>query len=93
MPTITHARKILGLLAATVRVFPLHESALITQVPKEHETEMAYAPKREMYAISSMLFLTGLLCFTCVPKPCTQMNDPAKEFLPQLNEMACEGQI
>lgn len=61
--------------------------------PKEHETEMTYAAKLEMYVTSSILSLTGLLCFKCVSKPCTQMNDPAKEFLLQLNEMAYVGQI
>lgn len=63
------------------------------QSQKEHETEMTYAAKLEMYVTSSILSLTGLLCFECVSKPCTQMNDPAKEFLLQLNEMAYAGQI
>ena len=74
-------------------MFPLHESAPTTPEPKEHETEMTYAEKLEMYVTSSILSLTGLLCFKCVSKPCTQMNDPAEEFLLQLNEMAYAGQI
>lgn len=52
---------------------------------------MTYAAKLEMYVTSSILSLTGLLCFKCVSKPCTQMNDPEKEFLLQLNEMAYAG--
>lgn len=74
-------------------MFPLHESAPTTPVAKEHDTEMTYAAKLEMYVVtSSILSLTGLLCFKCVSKPCTQMNDPAKEFLLQLNEMAYAGE-
>lgn len=63
-------------------MFPVQESASITPVPREHKwTEMTYASKLEMCVTSSILSLTALLCFKCVSKPCTQMNDPAKEFL------------
>lgn len=80
---ITYAGRNFGWLAATVdAMFPLQESAPITPAPKEHKwTEMTYAAKLEMCVTSSILSLTGLLCFKCVSKPCTQMNDPAKEFL------------
>ena len=77
----------------SLSMFPLHESAPTTTGPKEHGTEMTYVTKFEMYVTSSILSLTGLLCFKCVSKPCTQMNDLAEEFLLQLNEMAYAGQI
>lgn len=60
--TITHASKNLGLLAATVRVFPLHESALITQMPKEHETEMACAQKNLKCTLFPQCY-SWLACF------------------------------
>lgn len=91
---ITYVGRNFGSLAATVSLCPpctnLHGRL---QCQKERETEMTYAAKLEMYVTSSILSLTGLLCFKCVSKPCTQMNDPAKEFLLQLNEMAYTGQI
>ncbi len=78
----------------TLTMFPLHESAPTTVLlQKSTKQKMTYAAKLEIYVTSSILSLTGLLCFKCVSKPCTQMNDLAKEFLLQLNEMAYVGQI
>lgn len=71
-----------GLQATGVAMSPLQEGALTTPAPDESQwTEVTYVAKLEMCVTSSILSLTALLCFVCVSKPCTQMNDPAKEFL------------
>lgn len=84
---------IFGSLIATVwpcsRCMNLHQ----IQCKKSKKQQWHIAAKLKMYVTSSILSLTGLLCFKCVSKPCTQMNDPAKEFLLLLNEMAYTGQI
>lgn len=80
--SITYAGRYFGQFTATVRaVYPRQEFASITSVPKQQKTEMKNVANIEMCVTSSILSLTSSLCFKCGSKPCTQMNDPAKEFL------------
>lgn len=70
---ITYSGRYFGCLTATV--------GAMSQRQKQ-KREMTYAADLEMCVTSSILSLTGSLCFKCMSRPCTQRSDPAKEFLP-----------